>query len=68
MQMYVKIYTRKEVVEIGNMLSKKEAAERFKISEATLDRLRKRGLPFYQVGKKIRFDEDDLEKWFKKQK
>jgi excisionase family DNA binding protein len=53
---------------MGRILDKNEAAEIFKISPVTLDRLRKKGLPFHKVGSQIRFDEDELKEWFKEQK
>ena len=53
---------------MGIKLSKKEAAARYGVSEMTLDRQRKKGLPFYKVGIQVKFDEEDLEKWFKRNK
>ena len=47
-----------------NLLNKKEAAERLRISVRTLDSLRQRGnLPSHTIGNQVRFDETELEKW-----
>lgn len=42
-----------------------ELCEWLKISRATLDRWRKKGLPFVKVDKAVRFDKDEVEKWLK---
>jgi predicted DNA-binding transcriptional regulator AlpA len=47
-----------------NLLSKKEMAESINISEKTLDRMRKEGLPWYDLGK-ILFDKDEVIEWIK---
>lgn len=57
-----------EVVNIGKMLTKKEAAELLQVSEMTLDRARKRGLKAYKIGIKVRFDEDELKEFFREKK
>jgi excisionase family DNA binding protein len=57
-----------EVVTIGKSLSKDKAAEILGVSRATIDRLRKKGLPSYKIGGLIKFDEDEVKEWFKKQK
>ena len=47
-----------------NLLNKKEAAERLRISVRTLDSLRQRGnLPSHTIGNQVRFDETELDKW-----
>lgn len=50
-----------------NFVSKKELSEHINISEKTIDRLRKQGLPWYDLGK-ILFDEDEVIEWIKKNK
>lgn len=46
-------------------LSKIELAKELEISVVTLDRLRKKGLPSHNVGKKIVFDYEEVTKWIK---
>lgn len=53
---------------MGRIIDKKEAAEILKVSEVTIDRLRKKGLPSHTIGKQVRFDEEELLTWFKTQK
>ena len=48
-----------------SLINKKEAAKEFGISEITLDRLRKKGLPSYKLGRKVMFDKEVVEKWVK---
>jgi excisionase family DNA binding protein len=49
-------------------LSKKEASKILGVSESMIDKLRTKGLPFHKVGKLVKFDEDEVTAWFKKQK
>lgn len=50
------------------MLTKKQLAEKLKVSVYTIDRLRKKGLPAVKVGSNIRFDYEDVAKWLKEGK
>jgi excisionase family DNA binding protein len=52
-----------EVLEM-DLLSRKELAEQLHVSERTIDRLRKDGLPWYDLGK-ILFDKDEVIEWIK---
>lgn len=47
-----------------DLLSRKELAEQLHVSERTIDRLRKEGLPWYDLGK-ILFDKDEVIEWIK---
>lgn len=47
-----------------DLLSRKELAEQLHVSERTIDRLRKDGLPWYDLGK-ILFDKDEVIEWIK---
>ena len=49
-----------------NYLSKSEVAERYRVSERTINHwMRRRGLPYFQIGKRgrVRFDPDELDRW-----
>lgn len=46
------------------LLTKKEAAQRLRISVRTLDYFRQsKNLPYHLVGNQVRFVEDELERW-----
>jgi len=47
------------------MLTKKELAEKLKVSIMTINRHMKTGLPFYKVGKSVRFDYEEVKKYLK---
>ncbi len=52
---------------MNEILTKKEIAKKLKISERTIDNLRRsQGLPFAVVGRSIRFDEAAIDDWFRK--
>jgi excisionase family DNA binding protein len=48
------------------MLTKKELAAKLKLSIPTIDRLMKKGMPFFKIGKSVRFDEEIVNEWLKK--
>jgi len=51
-----------------SILTKKEVAQILKISERTVDSLRKhQGLPYASVGRSIRFDEAAIDAWLRSQ-
>lgn len=47
------------------MLTKKELAAKLKLSIPTIDRLMKKGMPFFKIGKSVRFEEEEVLKWLK---
>jgi len=49
------------------MLTKNEIAELLQVSRATIDRLREKGMPSHKIGKQVRFDENEVKEWVKKQ-
>lgn len=49
-------------------INKKEIAEKLKISQVTIDRLRKTGLPSHKLGRKIVFDYEEVTNWIKENK
>lgn len=44
-------------------LTKSEIAKLLKVSESTIDRWRKEGMPSVKVKRKVLFKQDDVEKW-----
>ncbi len=48
-----------------SLLTKKELSEMLKVSEATIDRWRKKGMPYIKTGKLVRFRIDLVMDWFK---
>ena len=47
------------------MITKKELAEKVKVSLPTIDKWRTQGMPFIKIGKNVRFDWLDVEQWLK---
>lgn len=47
------------------LLTKKEAAKRLRVSEKTLDRLRRKGIspPVVKIGSRVMYREDQLDNW-----
>ena len=47
-------------------LKKKEVAERFGISDSSVNNYMRQGMPYYKIGSKlVRFSSEDVEKWLK---
>ncbi len=44
-------------------LTKQEISRLLKVSEVTIDRWRKEGMPSIKVKRKVLFNQDDVEKW-----
>lgn len=49
----------------NSLLTHPEICKQYEISASTLRRWRADGLPFQKIGKKIYFDEKDIQRWFK---
>jgi excisionase family DNA binding protein len=50
-------------------LTKKEVAELLKVSEKTIERwIKNNNMPHSRVGNTLRFDQEEVESWFKSQK
>lgn len=47
------------------VLTKEELATYLKVTQRTIDRLRKEGMPFFKVGTNIRFGKEEVLKWLK---
>jgi excisionase family DNA binding protein len=48
---------------MDEFLTKTEVAKLLKVSESTIDRWRKEGMPSIKVQRKVLFKQDDVEKW-----
>jgi excisionase family DNA binding protein len=48
---------------VEEILTKEELANYLKVTERTIDRLRKKGMPFLKVGDTVRFQKDAVLKW-----
>ena len=49
------------------MLTVKELAKELSVKPVTIDRLRKKGLPWVQVGHSVRFELEEVLVWLKNQ-
>lgn len=49
-------------------LSEKELCEWLKISRSKAVNLRKEGMPFIKLGKSVRFDKEEVEKWLEEKR
>lgn len=47
-------------------LTKKEIAKLLKVSEVTIDRWRKEGMPSIKVKRVVLFDQTEVEQWLKR--
>ena len=50
-----------------SILTKEEVADLLRVSQRTIDNLRQKGLPCFNVGRSIRFAEDDITAWLRSQ-
>jgi len=48
-------------------LTTKDLEGKYKVSRATIKKWRDKGMPFYTIDRTIRFKEDEVEQWVKKQ-
>ena len=46
-----------------NILTKQELAKTLKVSLKTVDNLRGRGMPYFNIGDTVRFDAQEVQKW-----
>ena len=47
------------------ILTREQLAKLLQVTEKTVDRLRKEGMPFFKVGANIRFDKEEVLKWLR---
>lgn len=50
------------------MVDKKELAKHFNVSIPTIDRLMKDGMPYYKIGRLVRFKLEEVENYLKEEK
>jgi len=48
-------------------LTKDDVAKLLQVSPRTIDALRQKGLPYFNVGRSVRFDAKDIEAWLRNQ-
>lgn len=48
-------------------LTKQQLSELLQITVRTIDRLRDEGLPYYKIGKSVRFNKQEVLNWIKDQ-
>jgi excisionase family DNA binding protein len=53
---------------MDNFITTKELCEYLKVTKTTIERWRKEGLPFSQIGRGIRFKLDEVMQWVEDQK
>jgi len=44
-------------------LRSKDLEQKYQVSRATVDNWKKSGMPFLKIGRSVRFDEKEVEKW-----
>ena len=44
-------------------LRSKDLEQKYQVSRATIDNWKKAGMPFLKIGRSVRFDETEVEKW-----
>ena len=47
-------------------LTSKDLEKKYQISRSTVDNWKKDGLPFIKIGRAVRFDEREVERWINK--
>ena len=46
-------------------LRSKDLESKYQVSRATIDNWKKAGLPYLKIGRSVRFDEVEVEKWIR---
>ena len=46
-------------------LCSKDLEQKYKVSRATIDNWKKWGMPHLKIGRSVRFDEAEVEKWIR---
>ena len=47
-------------------LTSKDLEKKYQISRSTVDNWKKEGLPYIKIGRSVRFDETEVDKWISK--
>lgn len=50
------------------LLTTEDLMLKYKVSRSTIDRWRKEGMPFSKIGRGVRFNEDEVQKWIENNK
>ena len=50
---------------MNTTLTKEQVAKLLQVSPRTVDALRQKGLPYFNVGRSVRFDAKDIEAWLR---
>jgi len=53
---------------VNGLLTKKDMAKMFRVSEKTIDKLRKEGMPHHMVGGSVRFEKEKAMQWLEENK
>ena len=55
-----------KVMEGGDILiTYKDVMDKYKVSRTTVQKWVKDGMPFYKIGKSVRFDEKEIDSWIR---
>jgi excisionase family DNA binding protein len=46
-------------------LRSKDLEQKYQVSRATIDNWKKQGRPYLKIGRSVRFDEEEVEKWIR---
>ncbi len=53
---------------MNKLITSEELQEIYSLSRSTIDRWRKEGMPCIKVGRNVRFDEIEVQKWISENK
>lgn len=58
-----------EMIKVAKtLLTTEDLMVKYKVSRSTIDRWRKEGMPFSKIGRGVRFNEDEVQKWIENNK
>jgi len=46
-------------------LRSKDLETKYQVSRATIDNWKKQGMPYLKIGRSVRFEENEVEKWIR---
>ena len=47
------------------LITYKDVMDKYKVSRTTVQKWVKDGMPFYKIGKSVRFDEKEIDSWIR---
>lgn len=53
---------------MNKLITSEELQKIYSLSRSTIDRWRREGMPFFKVGRNVRFDEIAVQKWIEENK